>query len=127
MVSLKNLRKQEKEKWMDLYHDLIKIIGRNHKYKGYFKQIFKKKIYPNKEKRSLIRHSSSESSESEQNIDSDDDNQSVDLSAVDEELLNKIMQLRLKRQDVEQKMKEYKRKIRSLFVKQNAVKRKTQK
>ncbi|CAL1287546.1 unnamed protein product [Larinioides sclopetarius] len=37
------------------------------------------------------------------------------------------MQLRLKRQDVEQKMKEYKRKIRSLFVKQNAVKRKTQK
>ncbi|GBM81980.1 hypothetical protein AVEN_76143-1 [Araneus ventricosus] len=127
MVSLKNLRKQEKEKWMNLYHDLIKIIGRNHKHKGYFKQIFKKKIYPNEEKRLQIRHSSSESSESEQNIDSDDDNQSVDLSVIDEELLKRVMQLRLKRQEVEQKMKEYKRKIHSVSVKQNAVKRKIQK
>ncbi|KAF8763750.1 hypothetical protein HNY73_021895 [Argiope bruennichi] len=127
ITDLKNLRHQEKEKWMNLYHDLIKIIGRNHKYKGYFKQIFKKKIHPNGEKRSQIRHSSSESSESEQNIDSDDDKQNVDLSDIDEELLKRVMQLRLKRQEVEQRMKEYKRKIRSISVKQNAIKRKIQK
>ncbi|GFT17684.1 uncharacterized protein TNCV_2587881 [Trichonephila clavipes] len=72
-------------------------------------------------------HSSSESSESEQNIDSADDSQSTNLLDVNKNLLEKVIDLRLKRQEVELKMKHYKRKTRSAQVKYNAIMRKIQK
>ncbi|GFU02089.1 uncharacterized protein NPIL_246512 [Nephila pilipes] len=125
--SLKSLRQLEKSKWINLYHDLLKIIGRNHKHKGYFKQVFKKKLFQKEDKKSHLRNSSSESSESEQNIDSPDDYKNIKLLEVDKCLLEKVMDLRLKRQEVEQKMKHYKREIRSAQVKHNAITRKIQK
>ncbi|GFT17683.1 uncharacterized protein TNCV_2587871 [Trichonephila clavipes] len=55
MFSLKSLRQHEKSNWINLYHELIKMIGRNHKHKGYFKQIFKKKLVQKEDRKSHLR------------------------------------------------------------------------
>ncbi|GIY11678.1 uncharacterized protein CEXT_724711 [Caerostris extrusa] len=125
--TLKELRQEQKRIWIDLYHDLIKIIGLKHKFKGYFKQVFKRKYFEKGERQPRQRHSSSEGSECAQSIDSNDDNQAVNLSEVDDDMLKKVFDLSLRRQEVENQMKALKRKIRPVTVRQNVVHRKIQK
>lgn len=52
---LKTKREQEKKEWMNVYSQFCKVIGMKHKHKGYFKQIFKKKIRPDEEKEPYTR------------------------------------------------------------------------
>ncbi|KFM72992.1 hypothetical protein X975_01295, partial [Stegodyphus mimosarum] len=127
ILILRKHRQNEKKNWINLYDELIKLIGRKHKHKGYYKKVFKKKIRPVTDKEPYRRHTSSESSGSEQNIESEDDFQSVDKNDIDQELLRKVTCLRVERQEIENRMKEYKRKIKSATLKQNISVRKIQK
>ena len=50
MLILKNSRRVEKDEWMNLYNQFRKAIGLQNKHKGYFKEVFKKKIRSEDEK-----------------------------------------------------------------------------
>nr|XP_042903226.1 cilia- and flagella-associated protein 44 [Parasteatoda tepidariorum] len=123
---LKDFRSKEKAKWKQCYENMMKVVGRNNRHKGYFKQIFVKRAL-SAAKSTYRRHSSSESSESEQDIESEDDNRSFSPSEIDESILKKVMDFRQKKEEIEKRMKIYKRKCKILKTKQNAIARKIQK
>lgn len=72
-------------------------------------------------------HPSSESSESEQDITSEDDSYDINPSDIDKDLLREVMHFRLKRHEVENNMKEYKRDLISHNSKLLALQKRFQK
>lgn len=72
-------------------------------------------------------HPSSESSESEQDITSEDDSYDVNPSDIDKDLLREVMHFRLKRHEIEKNMKEYKRDLISHNTKLLALQKRFQK
>lgn len=76
----------------------------------------------------FLGHSSSESSESEQNIESEDDGGcTVDLSEVDQDILREVMLFRLQRHSVEIRMKRLKRALHTYTAKEAVLQRKIKK
>lgn len=71
-------------------------------------------------------HPSSESSDSEEDISSDDDCHNVNPQEVDQDLLREVMLYRLRRHEVELRMKEYKRALHNASAKELTLQRKIQ-
>ncbi|XP_054711464.1 cilia- and flagella-associated protein 44-like [Uloborus diversus] len=108
----KEMQVKESEKLRNLCSELQKVIDQEPKYEGYFKKLFKKKLY----------ESSSESTDSEENNSKD-----IDPSKVDQNLLMIVTLLQMKRQDVDGSIKKLKRQVRQINMKESAIKKRIEK